>query len=145
MPIQTFYSFWWLYAGVFLALNQKVMKSKFIVAALVMMLPFFAGAQLKGLMNKVKNKVDQRVDNKVDKQIDKSLDEVEGKNDKEVASNGNTTNTATETKVEEPALKSFSKYDFVPGDSILYYDNYEKETIAELPVGWNTTGSGEPA
>jgi DNA integrity scanning protein DisA with diadenylate cyclase activity len=55
------------------------MKSKFIIAALVMMLPFFADAQLKGLMNKVKNKVDQRIDHKVDKQIDKSLDEVEGK------------------------------------------------------------------
>ena len=83
------------------------MKSKFIVAAFVMMLPFFAGAQLKGLMNKVKNKVDQRIDNKVDKQIDKSLDEVEGKNGKDVASNGNaSTNTATETKVEESALKS---------------------------------------
>ena len=116
MTIQTFYSFCWLYAGLFLALNQKIMKSKFIVAALVMMLPFFADAQLKGLMNKVKNKVDQRIDNKVDKQIDKSLDEVEGKNDKDVASNGSTsTGTATETKVEEPGLKSFSKYDFVPG------------------------------
>ena len=120
------------------------MKSKFLAAALVVMLPFFASAQLKGLMNKVKNKVDQRIDNNVDKQIDKSLDEAEGKNDKDVAGNGNTsTNTATETKVEEPGLKSFSKYDFVPGDSILYYDNYEKETVAELPVGWNTTGSGE--
>ena len=57
------------------------MKSKFIVAALVMILPFLAGAQLKGLMNKVKNRVDQRVDNKVDKQIDKRLVEIEGKND----------------------------------------------------------------
>src|ERR1044072_9446525 len=106
------------------------MKSKFIIAASVIVLPFFAGAQLKGLMNKVKNKVDQRVDNKVDKQIDKSLDEIEGKNEKDVASNGTTSTTApTEVKSEEPALKSFSKYDFVPGDSILYYYNYDKETI----------------
>jgi OmpA-OmpF porin, OOP family len=120
------------------------MKSKFIIVALMTMLPFFAGAQLKGLMNKVKNKVDQRIDNKVDKQIDKSLDEAQGKNDKDVVSNGNASTTAvTEPKAEEPALKSFSKYDFVPGDSILYYENYDKETIAELPVGWNTTGSGE--
>ena len=120
------------------------MKSKLIIAALVIMLPYFADAQLKGLMNKVKNKVDQRIDTKVDKQIDKSLDEVEGKNDKDVASTGNSSaNTATETKTEEPELKSFSKYDFVPGDSILYYENYDKETIAELPVGWNTSGSGE--
>jgi OmpA-OmpF porin, OOP family len=120
------------------------MKSKFIIVALMTMLPFFAGAQLKGLMNKVKNKVDQRIDNKVDKQIDKSLDEAQGKNDQDVVSNGNASTTAvTEPKAEEPALKSFSKYDFVPGDSILYYENYDKETIAELPVGWNTTGSGE--
>src|SRR6185369_13755426 len=113
------------------------MKSIFIVITLVILLPFFSSAQLKGLMNKVKNKVDQRIDNKVDKQIDKSLDEVEGKNDKDVASNGSTsTNTVTETKTEEPALKSFSKYDFVPGDSILYYENYDKESIAELPAGW---------
>jgi outer membrane protein OmpA-like peptidoglycan-associated protein len=120
------------------------MKSKIIVATLVIMLPFFAAAQLKGLMNKVKNKVDQRIDNKVDKQIDKNLDEIEGKNNKEVASNGTTSNNSTaETKVEEPALQSFSKYDFVPGDSILYYENYEKENIAELPDGWNTSGSGE--
>src|SRR4029079_12198423 len=124
-----------LCAELLLIFNQKIMKSKFIIAALVIMLPFFAGAQLKGVMNKVKNKVDQRIDNKVDKQIDKSLDEVEGKNDKDVVSNENTAaNTAPETKAEEPALKSFSKYDFVPGDSILYYENYEKETIAELPV-----------
>src|SRR5689334_9461828 len=120
------------------------MKSKFIIAALVIVLPFFSCAQLKGLMNKVKNKVDQRIDNKVDKQNDKSLDDIEGKNDKEVASNANaSTNPPAGIKTEEPTLKSFSKYDFVPGDSILYYENYEKETIAELPVGWNTTGSGE--
>lgn len=121
------------------------MKSKLIVVALIMSLPFFANAQLKGLMNKVKNKVDQRIDNKVDKQIDKTLDEIEGKETKDVASNSSTTTTTkpAETKTEEPSIKSFSKYDFVPGDSILYYDSYEKETIAELPVGWNTSGSGE--
>jgi len=120
------------------------MKSKFIIIALVIMLPILSDAQLKGLMNKVKTKVDQRIDNKVDKQIDKSLDEIDGKNDKDVASNGSTsTGTSSVTKTEEPALKSYSKYDFVPGDSIIYYENYEKETIAELPVGWNTSGSGE--
>ena len=88
---------------------------KFIVVILVILLPFLSNAQLKGLMNKVKNKVDQRIDNKVDKQIDKNLEEVEGKNDKDVVSNGSTSSNApTETKVEEPTLKSFSKYDFVP-------------------------------
>jgi outer membrane protein OmpA-like peptidoglycan-associated protein len=121
----------------------KIMKTKFIIATLAVMLPFFAGAQLKGLMNKVKNKVDLRVDNKMDKQIDKSLDKIEGKGNKEVATNNPASPAPTEGKVEESTLTSFSKYDFVPGDSILYYENYEQEAIAELPVGWNTTGSGE--
>ncbi len=52
------------------------MKPKFIIALLVITLPLFTNAQLRGLMNKVKNKIDQRVGPKVDQQIDKTLDEV---------------------------------------------------------------------
>lgn len=119
------------------------MKSTLFVALLVVILPFCAHAQLKGLVNKVKSKVDQRVDNKVNQQIDKTLDDIEGKNNKEVATNGTTSPAAPEIKKEESSLKTFSKYDFVPGDSILYYENYEQESLAELPTGWNTSGSGE--
>src|SRR5215467_57261 len=118
------------------------MKSKLIIAALIVMLPFFSNTQQKGFINKVKNKVDQRIDNKVDKQIDNTLDDIEGKKNNSVASNDNTSKATEETK-EEPSLKSFSKYDFVPGDSILYYENYDQDAIGELATGWNTSGSGE--
>ena len=124
----------------------KFMKTKSIAALLVILLPFFANAQLRGLVNKVKNKVDQRVDNKVDQQVDKTLDEIEGK--KSTASNtdnssAKSSSESAEIKNEEPTLKSFSKYDFIPGELILYYENFEQEAVAELPTGWNTTGSGE--
>src|SRR5438477_5259633 len=105
------------------------MKPKFIVAALIITLPLFANAQLKGLMNKIKNKVGQRIDNKVDKQIDKTLDEAEGKRNNEVASTNNPSKDNTEIKTEEPSLKSFSKYGFVPGDTVLYSEDFAQETI----------------
>ncbi|MEO5892622.1 MAG: OmpA family protein [Ferruginibacter sp.] len=40
-------------------------------------------------------------------------------------------------------VSGFSKYDFIPGEQIVYYDNFEQQPIAELPEGWNTTGTGE--
>src|SRR5205814_8402807 len=119
------------------------MNRKFIIALMVITIPFLATAQLRGLMNKIKNKVDQKIDSKVDQQIDKTLDEARG----EKNNNGNTlvnpSMGPTQTKTQESPLKSFSQYDFIPGDSILYYENYEQQAIAELPTGWNTTGSGE--
>jgi outer membrane protein OmpA-like peptidoglycan-associated protein len=40
-------------------------------------------------------------------------------------------------------LKVYSKFDFVPGNTILYYDNFEKDNIGESPLGWITSTSAE--
>ncbi|MGC4100751.1 OmpA family protein [Ferruginibacter sp.] len=117
------------------------MKKKIIIALLAI-IPFAANAQLKGLMNKVKNKVNQRADSKVDKEIDKTLDKVEGK-DAPAKTTTTTTKEEPVTAKADDGVKSFTKYDFVPGEKILYYDNFDQEAIAELPTGWNTNGSGE--
>lgn len=61
-----------------------------------------------------------------------------------------TTETTEETdkkevSTEEPKtkLKVYSKFDFVPGSTILYYDNFEKDNIGETPLGWITSTSAE--
>jgi outer membrane protein OmpA-like peptidoglycan-associated protein len=121
------------------------MKRKFVIALLIASLPLIADAQIGGLLNKVKNKAKQRVDNKVDQEIDQSLDEIEGKKKPEPASTPASTITRSDDK-EEPedaAPKSFRKYDFIPGELILYYDNFEGEALSELPSNWNTSGTGE--
>jgi OOP family OmpA-OmpF porin len=132
-------------------LNLKTMTRKIIIAVLIAALPFVASAQLGGLLNKVKDKSKQRADNKIDKGIDKTLDDIEGKNTNQTASTSRPggTSVATQEKAtaeqpaEESSIKSFSKYDFIPGDSVLYYDAFEGEAIAELPTAWNTSGTGE--
>jgi len=121
------------------------MNRKIIIASLIAFLPFAADAQLNGLMNKVKNKTKQRVDNKVDKEIDKTLAEAEGtpKKTEPVASPSVSKPETKEPVIEETPLKSFTKYDFIPGERILYYENFEGEALAELPTNWNTSGTGE--
>lgn len=122
------------------------MTRKFILAALIAVLPFAADAQFGKLLNKVKDKTKQRADQKVDKEIDKTLDEIEGKKTTQPVENTKSTGAVTtpvEKVAEESGVKSFSKYDFIPGDSVLYYDAFEGEAIAELPTAWNTSGSGE--
>lgn len=112
------------------------------VAALLATIPFAGSAQLGGLMNKVKNKVNQRVDQRVDRAIDKELDKAEGKTASS-SSSSNTSKSSTAAPAEEPVLKSTGKYDFVAGEKIFYYENFEQEAMGELPIGWNTNGTGE--
>jgi OmpA-OmpF porin, OOP family len=119
------------------------MKQKLVIATLIL-LPVLTQAQLGGFISKVKNKVNQkvnqRVDSKVDKTIDKTLDEMEGKTAKNETP---AASSSGETVKAEAGVVSFSKYDFVPGEKILYAEDFSQEAIAELPTGWNTNGSGE--
>jgi OOP family OmpA-OmpF porin len=133
------------------------MKKIFFVVIALTLLTQVSYSQFGNLLNKAKekakSKTEQRVDKKMDSEMDKALDKAEGKNAKNSNSTNNTneeTSSANEEgspKVEnKPAdnsLKSFSRFDFVPGEQIVYFDDFEQETIAELPLGWNTNGSGE--
>jgi OmpA-OmpF porin, OOP family len=40
-------------------------------------------------------------------------------------------------------LQSFTKYDFVPGDKILFYEDFSQDAIGDFPALWTTDGSGE--
>ncbi|MEI9945945.1 MAG: hypothetical protein WDN26_17205 [Chitinophagaceae bacterium] len=120
------------------------MRKIFFITILAVLFAATSQAQFKKLMDKVKNKTEQRVDKRTDEAIDKKLDEIEGK-DKPSTTKQESEPAPTDQpkKSEEPTLKSFSKYDFVAGEAIIYYDNYEGEAVAELPTNWNTNGTGE--
>ena len=40
-------------------------------------------------------------------------------------------------------MTSSSKFDFVPGDKILYYEDFSQDAIGDFPALWTTNGSGE--
>lgn len=36
-----------------------------------------------------------------------------------------------------------SKFDFIPGENVIFFDDFNQEAIGDFPVAWNTNGSAE--
>ncbi len=120
------------------------MKKLIILLCFMLAAGNTASAQLGNFGNKLKNKinskVNQRVDNKVDKKIDETLDAAEGKGTAAAEKNATGSNTAASN---ENSIKSSGKFDFVPGELVIYADDFADDEAGELPVNWNTNGTGE--
>lgn len=109
-----------------------------------------AQGMLGKLKNKIKEKAAQRVDQNEDKAIDKGLDQVDpskqntssnNKNATNTNSNNNGTaadiNTADKNSSAVPTLHSYQNYDFVPGDTILFADDFTEDQDGEFPSHWD--------
>lgn len=112
---------------------------KHLLIALIITAPLFAEAQIGNVLNRAKAKVNQRVNNKIDKGIDEALDEMEGKGKTKPAAE----NTSDATEPTKKKVGYASSFDFVPGEKILYTEDFSQDAIGELPLNWNTTGKGE--
>jgi len=40
-------------------------------------------------------------------------------------------------------LNTYSKFDFIPGDKTLAYDDFSKDAVGDFPASWNTNSTGE--
>ncbi|MGE5498034.1 MAG: hypothetical protein ACM3Q2_08195, partial [Syntrophothermus sp.] len=100
---------------------------------------------------KVKSEGEKRVQDKVNKGVEKGYDEVEKglKGEGDNKPKDNTKNPPAQTNANQlPAENSIkaeinSKYDFIPGEKLIFFDDFTAENIGDYPVQWNTTGSGE--
>jgi OmpA-OmpF porin, OOP family len=55
----------------------------------------------------------------------------------------NDTDQQTPPQQEQTQLQSFSKYDFVPGQKVIFYEDFSQDAIGDFPALWNTNGSAE--
>lgn len=46
-------------------------------------------------------------------------------------------------KSQEIKLETYSKFDFIAGEKVLFYEDFSVENVGDFPVRWNTNGSGE--
>ena len=88
-----------------------------------------------GLGDKLKNKVTGKAEKKAEDTVDKTTDDASKKTD-------------GEQKSEAPAEKSdapkgsgdigsvSTKFDFTPGDKLLFYDDFTQDELGEFPVHW---------
>ena len=91
------------------------------------------------LLKKIKQKAEKAISKEIDKPDENKHS---GDKEKEIAGEANNTGD-TKSNIGTPNLKVYSKFDFIPGNTILYYDNFEKDNIGESPMGWITSTSAE--
>ena len=114
-----------------------------------------ASAQIINVPKWIENKTINRVNKKIDRGIDKGLDEVEKgiksdtKKDDKAATKGSEDAKQTDktkegsSKQDQPGLQSYSKYDFIPGEKVIFYEDFSQDAIGDFPALWNTNGSAE--
>ena len=116
-------------------------------AAFAMLLLSNGKAQLKDILKqKVGEGVKQSTQNTADKAADKELDKLFNKKNKSGENNSDKNNTTSQDKnnlQQQPSLKTYSKYDFIPGAKILGYDDFSGNAIGDFPAKWTTNASGE--
>lgn len=44
---------------------------------------------------------------------------------------------------EQPQLQAYSKFDFIPGEKVIFYDDFSQDADGDFPALWNTNGSAE--
>jgi OmpA-OmpF porin, OOP family len=105
----------------------------------------------------IQRKVEQKSTDLLNKKTGQAFDSVfnnnnNSNNNNSNQQNNNTTNksiTKTDKKDtstnpgDNMAFASYSQYDFVPGDSILLYEDFSQDAIGDFPALWTTNKSGE--
>ncbi len=122
---------------------------KLCCAVISMIMISLANDATAQILDKIKNKAKQRADQKVDQTIDKGLDEAEGKNKKEKDKDKTEESAEVKNKNEEgvksnpQGLKAYSKYDFVPGEKVIAFEDFSRAEIGDFPTRWNTNATAE--
>jgi outer membrane protein OmpA-like peptidoglycan-associated protein len=107
-----------------------------------------AQSVLDRFKQKAKDRAEQRLDEGMDKALDKTEEEATKK--REAKKNSETKEPAKsvpgnneETKPEVASFKAYSRYDFVPGENIMFAEDFSQDVIGEFPLKWATNNRGE--
>ena len=46
-------------------------------------------------------------------------------------------------QASDTVFKSYSKFDFVPGEQVIYFEDFSQDAVGDFPAKWNTNASGE--
>lgn len=128
------------------------------------------GQILDRVGRQIERKANDRLNRKIDQTIDKGFDKVEGTIDEgvkggdkkaekpssqpennrtapaaeaEQTSHKSDTPVVTSEVLAEPAFAAYSKYDFIPGEKIIVFEDFSQDQIGDFPARWNTNASGE--
>lgn len=139
--------------------KMKLLKNKHI---LLMIMCFWGlsqqanGQLLKRLKDKAVQTAEDNLIRKTGETTEKAMDKAEdgiksSKKDKssklentddESMSKGKKAPAEKNNKIE-PAFQANSKFDFVPGETTIFYEDFAPDAVGDFPARWNTNVSGE--
>src|SRR5262245_28507207 len=116
------------------------MKKIFFLVSLFFLITISQGQILKKISDKVKN----TANNKANKPIDDATNPNKDKSaaDSTKKQEGQSTEPS-KTETGPATLKTYSKYDFVPGEKIIVFEDFDQDAIGDFPDKWNTNASAE--
>ncbi len=110
-------------------------KSIFIVVMLLgVFAPINSSAQLlKKLKDKVEKKAEEKLSSKKETKVEVEDETADQGGDEE----------SDETKSTKEGTGYNSKFDFVPGEKLIVWDDFSQDAVGDFPGLWFTNGSGE--
>lgn len=121
-------------------------KKLFLVVLVIQAMTLSARSQgfLKRLGEKAANAGSDLLIKKSTQKAEKAIDgNGSTKAKKDAAQDGTKGEKASESSKSGKLAASYTKFDFIPGEKTLLYDNFEQDVIGEFPLKWFTTGSAE--
>ena len=118
-------------------------------------------AQIKGVLDRVKQRAKDKSNQKVNTTTDNTIDTAFSKTEKtvkdaakEIIKKDTTKNSSTNQPADNNgssnnnsnntlSIKSYSKFDFVPGEKVIGFEDFSTGSIGDFPAGWNTNAAGE--
>lgn len=135
---------------------------------LLLSLAVYVKAQNTGqrVVTNAKTKSTTRVETRADETVDQALNKIEdgigslfkkkdksGKNQESESEEGMTESSQEGSEASQqggsnagsssPSLQSYSKFDFVPGEKVIAFEDFSQDAIGDFPSKWNTNSSGE--
>jgi OOP family OmpA-OmpF porin len=124
------------------------MKKLFMIIC-ILLIAVYSRAQVKNILNKTKDKVLTNSGDKSGKKGETEKEESESGNNNSSGKEENQNQASSaasqmDTVAPQPAaFKAYSKYDFVPGEKVIAFEDFSTGSIGDFPAGWNTNGAGE--
>ncbi|MFN4313404.1 MAG: OmpA family protein [Chitinophagaceae bacterium] len=138
------------------------MKQIILLSFMMLIFGHQLWAQIINPKETAKRKVEDRANTRSDQGIDRGLDKIEEgikgifkKKDKKKKSQQDSSNNpdlsqseddvATDTTVDPAnnSMKAYSKFDFIPGEKLLAYEDFKQDAVGDFPAQWNTNAGGE--
>lgn len=139
------------------------MKKLIWLVVILLTTQLLPAQSIKRIGDRIKRKIENKTSEKIEKEIDKAVDGESAKNTKKQKdessdsddgasvkkSSGNNKededdeNTTESSGTSSGSLASYSKFDFIPGEKIIAFGNFERDAIGDFPVNWNTNATAE--